>query len=141
MSNINDWAFANKLELFKNKVLDPQNKRVEEAKKIMDDPNYQWKDAEQKKIGQAKYEVIAQWLKFYQDFYEEGRKLVQQHEGLVDKVSQWYYKWYENVSNEGRQDVEMMSMQADILQSIFVEMYEQLKPLNLDVKQPKALNL
>ena len=36
----------------------------------------------------------------------------------------------------------MMKMQADMLQEIFAEMYQELKSLSLpDVKQPQAMNL
>jgi len=142
MSDVNDYAFAKQIDLFKKEVLDKQETRVSEAKKIMDDPNYQWKDEAQKTTAKAKLDNMKWWLGFYQKHYDEARKLISQHERLVDSLSKWYDKWYADISNEGRQETEMMSMQADMLQEIFSEIYKTLQPLNLEgVKPPKALNL
>ena len=141
MSNVNDFAYANHLEVFRTKVLEPQIKKVEEAGVIMNDPNYKWGSEEQKKAGEARYASYKQWMQFYQTFYDEGVRLCVQHEGMVNKLSKWYGKWYSDVSNEGHQEAEMMSDQADFLNDIFSEMYQELKPLKLDIKPPKALNL
>ncbi len=141
MSNVNDYNFAKHLDQFKAKVLDPQIKRTEDASKIMNDPKYPWKDEEQKANAEKQYANYKQWVQFYQSFYEAGMELVKQHETLVDKTCKWYDRWYKDVSNEGRQEVEMMSEQSDILQEIFCEMFAELKPLNLELPHPKALNL
>ena len=46
------------------------------------------------------------------------------------------------LSTQRRQEQEMMSMQADMLNEIFSEIYKELKPLNLDgMKPPQAMNL
>jgi hypothetical protein len=67
---------------------------------------------------------------------------VKQHEALVNSLSRWYDTWYANISNEGKQETELMSSQADMLNSIFTEIYNELKPLNLEgMKAPKAMNL
>lgn len=140
--NVNDWQFGKHLEQFKVRVLDPQIKRVAEAKAIAEDPDYQWKDDQLKEAGMARYKSYQDALAFYQEFYNQGKTLIMQHERLVNNLAKWYAKWHSDISNEGRQETEMMSMQADILQEIFVEMYQHLKPLNLEgIKQPKALNL
>jgi hypothetical protein len=141
MSNVNNFAFANKLQSFKEKVLDPQIKRVAEAEKIMHDPNYKWGSEDAKKAGQAKYDGYKAWLTFYQTHYDEGVKLCTQHENIVNHLTKWYESWRNDISNEGRQETEIMSMQADMLNEIFSEMYSDLKPLNLDIKSPQALNL
>jgi hypothetical protein len=141
MSNVNDWVFAKHLDNFKAKLLDPQAKRVQEADAIMNDPNYKWSDDSQKNTAAARQASFKAWLQFYQQFYDEGMKLVQQHEGIVNNLSRWYNVWREDVSNDGRQEVEMMSMQADMLQSVFEEMYKELIPLKLDIKPPKPMNL
>ncbi len=141
MSNLNQWQFAKHLDAFKAKVLDPQIKRTEDASKIMNDPNYQWKDETQKANAEKQYASYKAWVQFYQAFHDAGMELVKQHETLVDKTAKWYDRWYKDVSNEGRQETEMMSMSADVLQEIFCEIYSELKPLNLDLPQPKALNL
>ena len=141
MSNVNNWEFGNHLENFRTKVLEPQKKRVSEAEAIMHDTNRKWENNEQKKAAEAKCESFKQWLNFYQVFYDEGKKLIQQHEGLVNVVAKWYGKWYSDISNEGRQETEIMSIQADMLNDIFSEMYKEIQPLNLDIKPPSALNL
>ena len=142
MSNVNNYAFSNKLTSFKEKILDPQVKRVADAEKIMHDNNYPWKNEEQKKSGQAQYDSYKAWLVYYQTFYDEGLKLCVQHEQLVDKLSKWYDKWREDISNEGVQEVELMTSQAEFLNEIFCEMYKELLPLGLkDMKTPAAMNL
>lgn len=40
MSNVNDLKFANQLEVFNKKVIDPQRKRVDDAQVIMDNKDY-----------------------------------------------------------------------------------------------------
>ena len=49
--------------------------------------------------------------------------------------------WRNDISNDGKQEAEMMEMQADLLHSIFEEIYEVLKPLGLYTKPPNGLNL
>lgn len=142
MSNVNNYSFANKLELFKKKILDPQIERVAKAEKIMHDPDYKWESEDKKKAGQTTYDNYKAWLVFYQTHYDEGVKLCTQHENLVNHVSKWYDKWRDDISNEGRQEVELMQCQADWINEIFTEIYNELKPLGLDgVKPPQALNL
>ncbi len=141
MSNCNDFLFAKHLDQFKLRVLDPQKRKVSEADAIMCDPKHQWKDAEQKTMAGAKCESYKQWLSFYQAFYDEGLKLCTQHENLVNKTAKWYSRWYDEVSNEGKQETEIMSAQADSLNEIFSEMFKELLPLKLDIKPPSPLNM
>jgi hypothetical protein len=141
MSNVNNWEFAKHLQQFKLKILDSQIAKVDKAKKIMDDPKYPWKDDAQKNTAKATLEGYKAWLNFYQEFYKQGMMITEQHEGLVNLLAKWYANWYDNISNEGRQEAEIMKAQADMLQEIFCEIYEELVPLKLDIKPPKALNL
>jgi hypothetical protein len=140
MSNVNNYAFAKHLDQFKIKLIDQQAKKIEEAKKAIDDPLHQWKEG-QFAIAEKQLKNYEAWLAFYNEFYDQGVKLCAQHETIVDHLSRWYDSWYANVSNEGKQEAEMMSSQADLLQEIFVDIYKELQPLNLDMKAPKALNL
>lgn len=137
---LNNYAFANELDQFKVTVLDPQARKVEEAWKIMSDIHYPWKDEEQKNRGQAQLDNYKAWLDFYQKFYDAGLKMCVQHEQFTDSLSKWYDIWYNNISNNGKQETEMMEMQAGMLNEIFVEIYKALKPLNLEIKPPTALN-
>ena len=142
MSNVNNYEFAKQLDQFKVRILDPQIKRVEEAKAIMDNKDYPWKDEEAKTAGQAKFDNYKSWLAFYQEFYNQGMLLVQQHENLTNKMSKVYDSWFTNISNEGKQETELMSSQAEILCELFGEIYKELAPLKLEgMKPPKALNL
>ena len=142
MSNVNNYKFAENLKTFEAKVLMPQRKRVQDAINIMNDPAHQWKDAEQKASGQKQLEVYQAWLQFYEDFYKEGLNLSVQHENLVNLLCKWYEQWRNDISNEGRQEVEIMSMQANMLNDIFSEMFKILQPLNLaGVMPPAALNM
>jgi hypothetical protein len=141
MSNVNNFNFARHLDQFKAKILDPQKKRVSEAEAIMHDTKRQWDTEEQKVAAGAKLENYKQWLQFYQVFYDAGMELVKQHETLTDKTAKWYSKWWNDVSNEGHQETEIMSIQADFINEIFSEMYQELKPLALPIEPPKALNL
>jgi hypothetical protein len=142
MSNVNNYAFSNKLTSFKEKILDPHIAKTEKASKIMADTTYKWENEDKKKAGQAQYDAYKAWLLYYQSFYDEGLKLCVQHEQLVDKLSKIYDKWYNDISNEGRQETEIMSSQADILCELFGEIYKELLPLKLEgMKPPKGLNL
>jgi len=141
MSNVNNYEYANNLEVFKKKVLDPQIERVAKATEVMNNPNHKWKDESEKEAAQAKYDSYKAWMQFYQAHYDMGVRLCTQHENLVNKMSKVYDAWYENISNDGRQEAEMMSSQADILHGLFVDIYAELKPLGLDMPMPKAMNL
>ncbi len=140
MSNVNNYAFSNKLESFKQKVLDPHIAKIEKASKIMHDTNYKWESEDSKNTAQARYESYKAWGLFYQTFYDEGIKLCTQHENLVNTMSKVYDSWYNNISNEGRQETEIMSSQADILCELMGELYKELLPLKLEgVKPPNGL--
>lgn len=141
MSNVNNWVFAKQMDNFKMKILDPQQKKVDEASAIMNDPKHQWKDKEERKLAQAKYDNFKAWLQYYLVFYKEAMTLISQHENLVNNMAKWYGVWYDNISNEGKQETELMSSQADMLAGIFAEIFKELQPLKLDIKPPQALNL
>ena len=136
MSNINDYKFAEVLKTFLEKVIEPAKKRKQDAIDIAAATM-----GDDREAMKAKVINLETWLKFYQQFYDEGLKLSVQHENLVNLMAKWYDLWYKNISNEGRQECEMMCSQADMLQGIFCEIYKELKALNLDLKQPQALNL
>ena len=141
MSNINNWKFANLLEQFKAREIDTFAFELKKAEEIINDKNYQWKDETQKKIGQAKFSRMNDRLAFLNHVFENGKDLCIQHENLVNKLVKWYEKWRKDISNDGIQECEMMQSQADMLGDIFSEIYRELMPLKLDLKEPKALNL
>lgn len=138
---VNNYEFAKRLDLFKRDELDPLEAEVNKAEKIISDLHYKWKDEDQRKIGQIKFDKMLSRFAFLQKFYEEGMKLTLQHESLVNNLCKWYEVWRNDVSNDGKQEAEMMEMQAEILHKVFEEIYEALKPLKLDIKSPNGLNL
>ena len=142
MSNVNNFVFANKLQSFKEKVLDPHIAKIEKASKIMHDTNYKWENEDSKNTAQARYESYKAWGLFYQTHYDEGIKLCTQHENLVNAMPKVYDSWYNNISNEGKMETELMSSQADMVNEMFGEIYKELQPLNLEgMKPPQAMNL
>lgn len=132
---------SNLLEMFKKKLLDPQKEKIAKAQAIMDDVNYKWDTPEKKTAGGNQLKIYKDWLAFYQEFYDEGCNLCLQHETLTNHLCKHYETWYNDVSNEGKQEPEIMEAQADILSGIFSEIYQELKPLNLNLPTPKALNM
>ncbi|MCE5225240.1 MAG: hypothetical protein LLG05_05205 [Porphyromonadaceae bacterium] len=141
MSNLNNYAFSNLLTTFNATEIDRLQKQVDDAWKILSDVNYQWKDEEQKKAGQVRFNNMKARLEWLNKFNDEGQRLCNQHETLVNKLCKLYERWWNEVSNEGKQEREIMSMQADALQDIFVEIWKELKPLDLNLPMPNGLNL
>jgi hypothetical protein len=142
MENIvNNYEFAKLLDAFKAIEIIRLEKQVDEAFIIISDINYKWKDDNQKKSSQVRFDQMKTRLAWLLNFHKEGGRLVEQHEAMTNLLSKIYDYWYNNISNEGKQETEMMEMQADCLNEIFVSIYKALKPLNLDIKPPKALNL
>lgn len=142
MSNVNNYRFSEILKTFENKLVIPQRTKVANASKIMSDVNHPWKDEDQKKAGEEQFKAYKAWLDFYETFYAEGLALCTQHEQLTDKMSKIYDRWYSDISNEGKQETELMSSQADLLNELMGELYKELLPLNLPgMKAPHGLNL
>ena len=141
MSNVNNWAFAKQLDWYKANEIDRLQNQIDEAKKILDDTTYKWRDAEQRKSADIRFSQMTKRLEGLTKFHQEGMTLVKQHESLVNQLSKWYDIWYKNISNDGKQETEIMSTQADMLQQIFEEIYKELLPLKLDIKPPSPLNL
>jgi hypothetical protein len=138
---VNNYEMAHILDLFKRDVLDPLDIEEDKAFKIISDLNYKWASDEQRKLANAKFDKMSARNAFYKKMYKSGMDLTLEHERLVNALCRWYGKWREDISNEGVQESEMMSAQADFLNEIFSEMYKAIEPLNLDIKKPAALNL
>jgi hypothetical protein len=141
MSVFNNYRFSRLLDEFNKKVILQHEKLVEKAEKIMADENYKWDSLQQKERASARLKDLQELKEFYRNFYDEGLKFCVQHENLTNLVVKWYNTWREDISYNGMQEKEMMTLQADMLHDIFSEMYKEIKVLNVDVKEPKALNL
>lgn len=138
---VDNYNFAKILDQFKRDVLDPLDTEEDKAFKIISDLNYKWASDDQRKLANAKFDKLSARNAFYKKMYKAGMDLTLEHERLVNALCRWYGKWREDISNEGVQESEMMSAQADFLNEIFSEMYKAIEPLNLDIKKPAALNL
>lgn len=138
---VNNYEFAKILDRFKREVLDPLDTEEDKAFKIISDLNYKWASDDQRKLANAKFDKLSARNAFYKKMYKAGMDLTLEHESLVNNLCKWYDKWYSDISNNGKQETEMMEMQADMLNEIFSEIYKALQPLGLDLKQPNAMNL
>lgn len=140
MQKVNDYEFAKHLDTFEETVI----KRLEASEKDytekLNDEKRQWLEEDKKKVIATRDRIAAQ-KEFYTLMHFAGKALVKQHEALVNDLCKWYATWYDNISNEGRQEAELMAEQADMLNDIFVEIYKIIEPLKLEISPPKALNL
>ena len=137
---VNNWKAADELESFKQKYCDPQNKRVEDARKILEDSTHKWKKGE-KVLAKAKLAAIDTANIDLHRLHSEMLHLIVQHESLTDMLTEIYAQWYNNVSVKGEQKSEMMSAQAELLQSYFQRVYDAIEPLKLELLPPKIKEL
>jgi hypothetical protein len=141
MNNVNDFKYAELLKQYQAKVLAPQIKRRADAQSDFEKVS-KGTDREAIEVAKAKVGNYDAWLKFYEQFYDEGLRLCTQHESLTNKMSKIYDRWYSDISNEGKQEIELMSSQADLLCELMGELYKELLPLNLPgMKPPSPLNM
>lgn len=133
----NNWECARELDLWKERHWDTLDKEVKRAMEILQDPNQKWIDKEQKARAEGRYKILDSRNIDYAKLYNAVKKMISQHEALVDLMAHLYASWYNNVSYEGRQQREMMQGQADILQEIFTRIFKELEPLNLKLNPPK----
>jgi len=125
------------MDQFKEKHIDPLDKRIQEARAIFKDTNKKWKEGELQKM-KKKYEEIQDSYTYLLTLHSYIYRLIRQHEGLVSKLCDLYATWYLDISNDGKQSTEMMQTQADILQGIFTDLYNLLEPIiKNDLKAPK----
>ena len=138
---VNNYEFAKILDQFKREVLDPMEEEEAKAFAMISDLNHKWASDEQFKIANARFDKLSARKSFYAKMYRSGMDLTIQHETLVNNLCKWYDRWYNDISNSGKQETEMMESQADMLHGIFCEIYKALEPLKLDIKLPNGLNL
>lgn len=132
----NNYEFSKALDAFEEREVKVLSQKLNEAFVILSDLNYKWKDADQKKAAEARYEAMEERYNFLRDFFQQGKKLARQHEELVDVISKIYWTWYEKVSYKGQQEKELMDEQVDILIGIFKQIYDITEPLKLNFKPP-----
>lgn len=133
---VNNWKAAEELQRFKVHTLDPQRERVEEAAKIMNDPGYKWKRGE-KEASKKKYLLLEAKDIDNHRIYSSCMELVRQHEAQTDLLTEIYAEWYNKIATDGKQPLEIMSMQYDIIQTMWARIYAAIEPLNLKLNPPK----
>lgn len=136
-SIVNNWECAKELDHWKEFYWDTLDKEVKRAFEIIQDPNYKWLDKEQKERADGKYKILDSRNIDYARLYNAVKKLISQHEAIVDIMASSYANWYNNVAYDGQQQREMMQGQANILQEIFINIFKALEPLNLKFNPPK----
>ncbi len=129
---VNNWKAAEELERFKQRYLDPAKAKVDEARKILEDPLYKWRKDEKDRAKQ-KFAILDTKNIDYHRIYAATMELIAQHERQTDLLTEIYSLWFHNVSNKGKQPSEMMNMQADLLQSYFQRIFEAVEPLKLQL--------
>lgn len=133
----NNWMAAKALDGFKVKFMDPMEKNLEDARTIMADPKRKW-SPETKKLAEAKLVRLDTEFIIINKFYNCVKKLIVQHEDITNRLVKHYDVWYIDISDQGKQPKEMMSIQAGLLQAIFQDIYDMIKDLGLDLKPPQC---
>jgi hypothetical protein len=121
-AKVNNWEAAQELQRFKQMYIDDLKKAIEDPK------NDKHRD------------VLEGKLINFSRIHSSMLKLIAQHEDLVDELAEIYQKWFTDVSINGDQPAEMMQIQAEILQDLFVKLYNILKPLGLSIGKPDGIS-
>lgn len=132
---LNNFKFGTVLDEFEAHLIKPMEEELKKANEIILDPNYPWKEG-QKDKALARRDSMSKIAIMYSEYHRHGGILASQHETLVNKLSEIYACWYNNISNKGKQPTEMMDSQADMLQNIFKDIYDILEPLKLPIEKP-----
>jgi hypothetical protein len=137
---INNYEVARELDSFNLLYIISISNRITEANKVLMDKNRVWKNNSLNEAKMALNEMESKLINFkrlYNAFY----KLMHQHEKLTSRLFDIYNNWYTNVAYEGKQPVEMMGSQADVLQGIFSEIYNFIEPIvKNELKAPNHEN-
>ena len=134
---VNNWKAAEELQRFKERILDPQKERVQEAVKILEDPNYKWRKGE-KDASKKKFLLLEAKNIDNHRIYSACKELIDQHEAQTDMLTEIYAEWINKIANEGMQPLEIMRMQQEIIQRIWHRIYAAIEPLNLNLDSPKS---
>lgn len=126
---INNYNVANRLDTFERAYLKPLIERIDKAEKILKDKNIKMTSKERDKAENA-FDALCDKSVDFKFFLRDVRELVDQHEHLVSRLSEMHTTWYHKIAYHGKQPKEMMNMQVDMLQKIFDELDEILKPIN-----------
>lgn len=135
---VNNWKASKALQEWKVLFLDPSNKKVMEARKILDDPNYKWKRGE-KDRSKAKFQRIESQNINLNMLNTAVMELIEDHEAQTDMLTEIYGEWYQKIATEGAQPLEIMSRQYDIIQTMWARIYAAIQPLDLDLSPPKQI--
>jgi hypothetical protein len=109
------------IDIWRKKYAEPYHIETQKAMAIVKDPEYKWRDKDQKEFAELKYKKMdtANIDNFI--MLNTMRKLVTEHNLMIAALKRLYLTWSTQVAYEGKQQKEMMQGQADILQEIFTE--------------------
>ena len=122
---VNNWTAALELQRFKSMYVDTLVKKYEAHRDSL--------ELIRKKGGNCAHEkrmvdrLEGQMINFSR-LHSSMLNLISQHEELVDKLFELHHKWKEDISVNGTQPKEIMGLQAKMLEVIFKEIYDMIKP-------------
>ena len=122
---INNWEAAEDLQRFKAMYVDPLIRKHEKHLKHLEELRAKGGDCRHQEDMVQRLE--GQMINF-SHLHSSMLKLIGQHEELVDRLSEMYAKWYNDISTKGQQPREMMAIQAEMLQQIFTDLNNILNP-------------
>lgn len=121
MNNFNDWECSKEADKFLKQQMEPLLARIDNGKKFLDSEP---KDVEKHR---AKLNVLMEQYEDFKIFHDAVMQLASQHERLTSIIFEGYSNWRRNISRDGEQPSEMMSIQAEMLDKFFVELYKMIE--------------
>ena len=134
---VNNWDAANELERFQQKHILLLRERIAKADAILKDEKFVWKEGQKEKAVRT-YGILQADLLDFTRLYDAMYKLIQQHEGITNMLSEIYMEWYNDISRNGEQPKEIMSIQARKMEGIFDRIKKAFSEVR-DLKLPKTI--
>jgi len=134
---VNDWGAAKQLDAFHRLYVAPVEERVKQARLLFMDPDYKWKPGEKDRAKAKKQQLESDLINF-NALFTAVKKLIEQHEAQTDMLTEIYAEWFHTISTEGMHPLEIMKMQQDVIQRIWLRIYNAIEPLKLNINPPKT---
>jgi hypothetical protein len=109
------------IDIWKKKYAEPYNVETQKALAIVKDPEYKWRDKDQKEFAELKYKKMDTTNIDNFIMVNAMTRVVTKHNLMIAALKRLHLTWSTQVAYEGKQQKEMMQGQADILQEIFAE--------------------
>lgn len=127
-----NWECANSLERFKQLVLDPLKKKVDDAFKYTTGKEFDDSPKERQEKIKKRFEQLKSELERMDDVYNASFKLVQRHEAVIDELSRIFIGMRNKILANGKFPKELMEAQAELMEEYFQSINEILKPCKLE---------